>query len=120
MANPVQLGQAVELGIGGYTYEGYVVEGVDIEETGNTKFLTDEVDETVTRIDWDPGKKLSVEMYAKSGSDPESIRKGDTLTVNGVLYAVDDRKIKRQKGAEELKVTLDLEKKDSISYAAAP
>ena len=116
MGEPVQKGQQVELGIGDYTYTGYVVEGVDIDETGNTKHLTDENDETVTRIDWDPGVKLSVEMYAKQNSNPTTIRKGDLVTVNAVIYAVDDRKIRRAKGAEELKVTLELEKKDSMTY----
>lgn len=118
MAAPVQKGQAVVLGIGPYTYAGYVVEGADLDETGNTKFLTDENDETTTRIDWDPGVKLSIEMYAVDPSDPTTIRKGDLVTVDSVVYAVDDRKIKRQKGAEEVKVTLDLEKKDSMTYSS--
>ena len=117
MAVPSQQGQAVEVGIGSYTYAGYVVEGVDLEATGNTKFLTDEVDETKTRIDWDPGDKLSIEMYAKSGSDPTTLNKGDTITVNAVVYAIDERRIRRAKGAEEVKVTLALEKKDSMTYA---
>ena len=117
MAVPVQKGMQVELGIGLYMYAGYVVEGADVEPTGKSKLLTDELDETVTRIDWDPGKKLKLEMYAKSGSDPETLKIGDTVTVNTVAYSVTAAPVKRAKGAEEVKVSLDLEMFDSLDLA---
>jgi uncharacterized Zn finger protein len=115
MGAPTQLGTELLIGLNGKTYSGAIVESASVRATGDVEAVKNEDNETGTKIISDPGQELTVEMILEAGTDTETIKKGDAVTVDGVAYMVDDVETKYSRGAA--KVTLKLIKEDSMDYS---
>jgi hypothetical protein len=114
MAAPVQKGTAMEIGIGGYTYTGYVVEEAEHEAIAEIEVIKGEDNETATKIISDPGVRVTLNALCKSGSTLSGVEVGDTVTVNSVAMMVEKPTIRRSRGVARM--TLTLVKEDSMTY----
>lgn len=109
-----QKGEQLDIGIGGYTYTGYIVEDVTITPTAEIDVIKDEDNATVTKLISDPGETLNINCIIKNGSSV-NFDIGDSITINGTTYMLDTgSSVSRSRGAARL--TLSLIKEDSMTY----
>jgi hypothetical protein len=106
MATPTQNPGTMLIGIGSYTYTGYIVESVDLEKTGQYEEVKDEADDTAHIIVSNKGKRLRLSMLVKAATTPETIKKGAQITVNSVIYLVEDAKVSRNRKVAKFDLTL--------------
>lgn len=117
MAAPTEIGQALVVGIGSFTYTGYYVMGSTLKPTGTIRIILDEDGAAATILITNKGKELQMrDLTVKSGSDPEAIEIGDTVTVNLVNYRITEVDPPRTAG-EEMKVSFTAIKEDSMTYS---
>ena len=117
MAAPTELGTNVIVGIGSYTYTGYIVQSFGgPKPTGEVRKIKDENGATTTVLVADKGRTMSIDMIVKDASDPTTIALGDTITINAVAYRVTDVDTTSTAG-EEMTVRIDGEKEDSMTYS---
>jgi len=114
MTAPVQLGEELEIGIGGYTYSGWIVEEAEKTDIAEIEEIRSEDDDVCTKIIKNPGKRVTINCIGEAGSDLESVNKGDTVTVNSVAMMVEDVTQRRSRGV--IRATLVLVKEDSMTY----
>ena len=115
MTAPVQLGTACEIGIGGYTYSGFIVEDAERQSIAKVEDVMDEDDATLAKIISNPGVRVTVNVMGKSGSTLEAVKIGDVVTMNSIAMMVEDATQRRSRGV--LKGTLKLIKEDSMTYS---
>jgi hypothetical protein len=114
---PVQLGTALEVGIGDYTYTGNIVQGVDHEPTANEEIVYGEDLETTTVIITDPARNFTLNVLGKSGTAIESLKIGDRITVNSVICRVTAAPVTRSAG-KAISARITVRKEASMTYTA--
>lgn len=105
----------MEIGIGGYTYTGYVVEEAEHEAFAEVEPIKNEDNETETKIISDPGTRVTLNVLGKSGSTLESVGIGDTVSINSVSMMAERVTQRRSRGV--LRATITAVKEDSMTYA---
>lgn len=116
MAVIVQQGVPVEVGVGTDTITGYIMGTVNRKPTGTVRTIEREEDgATGTVLVANRGVTFSFDMITKAGVDAKVFIMAGTVTVNGVVYRIEDAEIVKTKG-EEQTVRLDVIKEDSITY----
>jgi ribosomal protein S13 len=116
MATPAQKGESLVIGIGDYTYAGYIVNSVGIEKTADVKDITNEDGDEVTNIIGNKGKELRMGMIVKTGTDADAVAIGDVVTINSEKYLVTAAPVTKNKGIDETTIELTCKKKDSMTY----
>ena len=114
MTAPVQKGTAMNIGCGGYTYTGWVVEEAGLEPTAEIEVIKDEDNATQTKILSDPGVRVTISCIGEGSSTLEAVKKGDAITVNSVSMMVEEARQTRTRGV--IKATLTLVKEASMTY----
>ena len=115
MAAPIVKGTALLVGIGAYTYTGYLVQDVGFKVTGEERKVKGEDGATASVILTDLGVAIELNMVALSATTPTTLAKGDIITVNSVKYRVIDVDVKFVRG-EECNVRISAEKEASMTY----
>jgi len=115
MAAPINKGTALLIGIGLYTYTGYLVQDVTIKVTGEERKVKGEDGATAAVILTDLGTSIELNLVALSATTPTTLAKGDSITINSVVYRITDVDVKRVRG-EECNVRISAEKEASMTY----
>ena len=110
----VQKGTALEVGIGGYTYTGYIVEDADVEVGADIEDIRGEDNDITTKLISNAHSRVTVNVIGKSGSTLASLKTGDAISLNSVSMMVESVTVKRSRGA--LKGTIKAVKEGSMTY----
>ncbi len=109
-----QKGTEVEVGIGGLTYTGLIVESAGVEATGEIEWIQDEDNEPTTALISGLGKRCTIEgiVLATGFTQPDV---GDVVTVDGASMLVEKSDLKRERKAA--KFSLTVYKPDAITLS---
>lgn len=99
-------GEAMLIGIGSNTYTGYIVETVDLEAAGEMEEILGEDGDADAILFSNLGTRVRLSMLAKTGQTPETVKKGDQVTINSVIYVVEDAKVNRNRKVAKFDLTL--------------
>jgi hypothetical protein len=108
-----QVGTAVEVGIGGFTFGGVIVESAGSEKSIESEVILDEENEPTTRLSWGAKETLTVEGIIKGTGFTEP-SPGDTVTINGIAGFCEKVSVKRERKAAKVTITVI---KDAITYS---
>ena len=116
MAAIVQKGTNVQIGFGGMTYSGVVLQDASEESTGDHDIVRDTDNAAHTRLISNLGKRISftaVILSTPGITTPPA--QSTVVSIDGASYIVVSSKIDYQ--AKESRLSLTLEKEDSITYS---
>lgn len=107
-----QQGTQVEVGIGGFTFAGVIVESAGSEKSIESEVILDEDNEPVTRLVWGDKETITVEGIVKAAGFTAP-SPGDAVTINAVAGFCEKVSIKKERKATKVTITVI---KDAITY----
>lgn len=110
-----QLGTQRLIGFDGKTVTGYQTDTVDLEIIGDIDEVRNGDNETATKFISNKGKRFSTTLIVNSGTDPDTVQKGDTITIDGANYMVEEWRVSYVRLAARVSATLV--KEDSMTYS---
>lgn len=110
-----QLGTQRLIGFNGKTVSGYQSDTVDLEKTGDIEEVRDGSNETATKFISNKGKRISTTLIVNAATTPETVEKGDTVTIDAVNYMVEEWRVSYVRLAA--RVSAVLVKEDSMTYS---
>lgn len=120
MAAPTQIGTEVKVGLGSYSFDGYIVESSDREPIADVDEVRDENDACVGKIISNPGYRITQRMMVKATSgtaddtELDSRKIGDTITLNTEGHMIESWKVSRSN--KKTYVDFTAVKEESMEY----
>jgi len=102
----LQKGTDVLITLGTFTYTGYIVDSASLKPLADIEEVRDENNHIVTKLYWKQGDQLSLDLIVKDTIDPTTIDIGDQITIDSVIYLVDDADVSYARNQTKLGLTL--------------
>jgi len=102
MAATTQTGQSLIIGFNNMVYTGYIMQTLAIKATGEQTVIKDEDAATTTILISNLGTALDFTAIIKSTGSITPPTKGQSVTINNVVYRTEDASVKLTAGAAEL------------------
>lgn len=113
----IQKGEALKIGVGSYTYTGYVMEDVTLEPVADVNVIKNELGVTSTVIISDPASRISFNALIKdSGGSLVPPIIGATVTIATVAYRTESATVNMTKEPGVSKLSFKGIKEGSMTY----